>query len=180
VSDATTEALSELAEVAERLRAVTVAVRGTHGTQGSGVLWRPGLVVTNAHVVTGRSVVLEGTTVVEAPVVARDARRDLAVASVPIDFGTGAQIAPGDPPVGALVVALGNPLGWRGAMSAGIVHGREPKTGFILADVQLFPGNSGGPLADVLRRVVGVNTMMLRGLAAAIPVDAVERFLTRG
>jgi serine protease Do len=50
----------------------------------------------------------------------------------------------------------------------------------VKADLRLAPGNSGGPLADAWGRVVGVNAMIVRGLAYAVPSDAVERFLRGG
>ncbi len=178
---------SDLAAVAERLRAITVQVRGRGrgAGSGSGVVWRPGLVVTNAHVATGRSFVVETEdgAVREADVVASDARRDLAVLRVATDRLPVAEVAPpGALRVGALVVAVGNPLGLSGAVTTGIVHALPaPRRGaaLILADLRLLPGNSGGPLSDATGRVVGVNAMILRGLAAAIPSDAVERYLER-
>jgi serine protease Do len=178
---------SDLAAVAERLRAITVQVRGRGrgAGSGSGVVWRPGVVVTNAHVATGRSLVVETVdgAVREAEVVASDTRRDLAVLRIATDRLPVAGLAPpGALRVGALVVAVGNPLGLSGAVTSGIVHALPtPRRGaaFILADLRLLPGNSGGPLGDATGRVVGVNAMILRGLAAAIPSDAVERYLER-
>jgi serine protease Do len=108
---------------------------------------------------------------------------------------------PGDPGElrpGALVVALGNPLGWTGALALGVVHGLDRFGGdgrpdrperpdrpdrpvrpvrWIRADIRLAPGNSGGPLADAQCRVVGINTMVVGGLGLAIPASAVARFL---
>jgi serine protease Do len=178
---------SDLAAVAERLRAVTVHVRGRGrgAGSGSGVVWRPGVVVTNAHVATGRSLVVETADGAEreAQVLASDARRDLAVLRVATDGLPVAGIAPpGALRVGALVLAVGNPMGLTGAVTPGIVHALPaPRRGtaLILADVRLLPGNSGGPLSDASGRVVGVNAAILRGLAAAIPSDAVERYLER-
>jgi len=175
---------TELAGIAARVRAATVQVQGRRrGTWGSGVLWRPGVVVTNAHVVTGRSARVETAdgTVHDARLLATDEGQDLALLAVSTELPPPA-LARDEPRVGALVVAVGNPLGLSGAVTAGIVHGRlTPRRGppIILADLQLLPGNSGGPLADVLGRVVGVNTMMVRGLAAAIPCEVVERFVER-
>lgn len=178
---------SDLAAVAERLRAVTVQVRrrGRSGGTGSGVVWRPGVVVTNAHVASGRWLVVETAdgVVREAEVLATDPRRDLAVLRVATDRLPVAAIATAPVlRVGALVVAVGNPLGLRGAVTTGIVHALPaPRHGaaLILADLRLLPGNSGGPLGDATGRVVGVNAMILRGLAAAIPSAAVERYLER-
>jgi serine protease Do len=50
----------------------------------------------------------------------------------------------------------------------------------VLADVRLAPGNSGGPLADAYGRVIGINTMIVNGLGAAVPGNAVTAFLRRG
>jgi serine protease Do len=52
--------------------------------------------------------------------------------------------------------------------------------GWVLADVRLAPGNSGGPLADAHGRVIGINTMIVNGLGAAVPGNAVTAFLRRG
>ncbi len=178
---------SNLAAVAERLRAVTVQVRGRgrRGATGSGVVWRPGVVVTNAHVASGRWLVVETAdgVVREAEVLASDPRRDLAVLRVATGRLPVAAIATAPVlRVGALVVAVGNPLGLSGAVTTGIVHALPaPRRGaaLILADLRLLPGNSGGPLGDATGQVVGVNAMILRGLAAAIPSAAVERYLER-
>ncbi len=83
------------------------------------------------------------------------------------------------------MVAVGNPLGFIGAVSSGVVHsvGIAPPMGGrtgIYADVRLAPGNSGGPLADYHGQVVGINTMVISGgLALAIPSRLVQLFLKR-
>ena len=83
--------------------------------------------------------------------------------------------------VGAVVVALGHPLGLRRTLTAGIVHAVAPtppdRRRWIHADLRLAPGNSGGPLADTEGRVVGINTLIAGGLALAIPVNEVRRFV---
>jgi len=80
-----------------------------------------------------------------------------------------------------LVVAMGHPLGVRGALTAGIIHAIGPITpggrAWIQADVRLAPGNSGGPLADASGRVMGLNAMVAGALALAIPMAHVERFV---
>ena len=82
--------------------------------------------------------------------------------------------------IGSLVVAVGHPLGMRGALSAGIVHAVAPivrgGAPWIHADVRLAPGNSGGPLADVSGAIVGVNAMIVGGLALAVPIARVIDF----
>jgi len=83
--------------------------------------------------------------------------------------------------VGALVVALGHPLGLRRTLTAGVVHAFAPSLPggrrWIHADLRLAPGNSGGPLADTAGQVVGINTMIAGDLALAIPINDVRRFV---
>jgi serine protease Do len=86
---------------------------------------------------------------------------------------------------GELVIAIGNPLGFAGALSTGVVHsvGRLPGMGsqsWIRADVQLAPGNSGGPLANAEGRVIGINTAIVNGLGVAVPAHTALEFLRRG
>src|SRR5262249_59347045 len=84
---------------------------------------------------------------------------------------------PGTVHVGALVVAVGHPLGVRGALAVGIIHAIGPQQiggrSWIQADVSLARGNSGGPLADASGHVVGLNTMVAGTLALAIPMSDV-------
>src|SRR5205085_2901544 len=112
-----------------------------------------------------------------ATLVHRDPRRDLAVLAVPSDLLPEAVI--GDARTlrpGTLVVAVGHPLGLAGAASVGVVHaaGDGP---LIRSDVRLAPGNSGGPLATVDGRVVGINSMIVNGMGVAIASHVVERVL---
>jgi len=180
----------DLATAAGALRQITVQVRTAGAGAGSGIVWRPdGLIVTNAHVARGPRAAVElwdGRTF-EAPVTARDPRRDLATLQIP---AAGLPAAtPGDPRalrVGDLVLAMGNPLGMVGALAVGIVHAVEGRDGaggrgprWIRADVRLAPGNSGGPLADARGHVVGVNTLIAGGLGCAVPTTTVERFLAQ-
>jgi serine protease Do len=84
--------------------------------------------------------------------------------------------------VGELVIAIGNPFGFIGALTTGVVHaiGRVPGLGpmkWIQADVRLAPGNSGGPLADAQGRVIGINTMIAGGVGLAVPSNTVSRLL---
>jgi serine protease Do len=179
---------SGFGEIAERLRRSTVVVRAGRSGLGSGVLWNGGTVITNAHVATTDQPVVElwdGRTVT-GRLLARDRRRDLAVVEIGApDLVT----APaGDSSLlraGTLVLAIGNPLGFSGALTRGVVHavGQVPGMGrqtWVQAGVQLAPGNSGGPLADAHGRVVGINTMLWRGLGLAVPSNAVAEFLRRG
>ena len=87
---------------------------------------------------------------------------------------------------GELVIAVGNPLGFIGALTTGVVHGLGPirglsTQGWVQASIRLAPGNSGGPLADARGRVIGINTMVVSGgLGLAIPSNVVADFLRRG
>jgi S1-C subfamily serine protease len=147
--------------------------------------------VTNAHVVAdarrGRADFLDG---VQAPVrvVGADPLSDLAVlrAEHPADVPSPVRIGDADTlVVGQLVVAVGNPLGLAGSVTAGVVSAlgrslptRTSRAGRVVEDViqtdaALNPGNSGGALADSAGRVVGINTAVAgTGLGLAVPVNA--------
>jgi S1-C subfamily serine protease len=168
---------------------------GWGGGSGSAVVFTPdGFLVTNAHVVAGAD---RGTaTFVDGDelrfeVVGRDALSDLAVVRA---AGTDLAAAPfGDAArlrVGQLVVAIGNPLGFSGSVTAGVVSalGRSLAArdgqasrlveNVIQTDAALNPGNSGGALADIRGRVVGINTAVAGiGLGLAVPVDAATRLI---
>jgi len=174
----------DLEPLAERLRQVTVELTdGRHGV-GSGVLWPQGCVVTNAHVVREPRLAIrlvDGRRV-EGQVVARDTDADLALLRI---AGAGLPIAKlaesGSARVGSLVVAIGHPLGVRGALTAGIIHAIGPiipgGRRWIQADLKLAPGNSGGPLADASGHVVGLNAMIVGALALAVPVHDMRQFV---
>ena len=171
-------------EVAEQLRRSTVQVQspGRQGS-GSGVIWsKDGVIVTNAHVArdSRAKVALWDGSAHEATLVSRDTRRDLA--SLKIDASGLPAATPGDSGalrVGELVIAVGNPLGFIGALTTGVVHSLPNRRRWVAADVRLAPGNSGGPLADAQGRVIGINTMIAGGLALAVPSNAVGEFLSR-
>jgi serine protease Do len=170
----------ELARVHEQLRRITVEVRSGSGS-GSGVIWRPdGVIVTNAHVAIGprHSVVLADGRTLEARLVARDRRRDLVSLQVAVAGLVAANVRdPSSLRTGELVVAMGNPMGVTGALATGILHS-SPSTGWVQADIRLAPGNSGGPLADAQGKVIGINSMVMNGLALAVPSTAVHSFVT--
>lgn len=168
----------ELGSVIDRLRRATVRIGAGDAALGSGVVWsRDGTIVTNAHVARRSHAVVElwDGRRLEATLVLRDPRRDLALLRVAPDLLPEALVGGvGALRVGALVVAVGHPFGVRGAASVGIVHavGDGP---FVRSDVRLAPGNSGGPLATVDGRVVGINSMVVNGLGVAIGAHVVER-----
>jgi serine protease Do len=153
--------------------------RGAGGPAvGAGVIWHPdGLVLTNAHVATSDvTVVLADLRPRPARLVARDPRRDLAALVIDASGLPAAEIGDsGALRVGEVVLAVGNPLGLVRALSAGLVHAVGPRA--IHADLRLAPGNSGGPLADAEGRVVGLNAMIVGGLAVAVPSREARRFV---
>ena len=166
--------------VAESLQRSTVSVRNGRHSAGSGVVWsEDGLIVTNAHVATRRSawIELRDGRSFEGEVEQRDAHSDLA--ALRIDARDLDAVTVRDSAtlrVGELVIAVGNPLGLVGSVGCGIVHG--PPRQWVSADVRLAPGNSGGPLADAMGRVVGVNSMTVAGtLALAVSSNTIRRFL---
>ena len=185
-------------EVAERLRRSTVHI-GTGGRgHGSGIIVKSGansalksdaVIVTNAHVaaVGPPAVTLWDGRSLRARIDALDRRRDLALLRIPASdsddlpaaaLGDSNRLRPGE-----FVIAIGNPLGFIGALTAGIVHAVGPLPGlgprkWIQAGVRLAPGNSGGPLADAAGTVVGVNTMVAGRLGLAVPSNEVARLLS--
>jgi serine protease Do len=178
--------------VAERLSPSVASLRARSGG-GSGVVITPdGFLLTSAHVVQRARRVHATFTdgrEFEANVVGRDALSDLAVLRaeardlVPAELGDAEKLR-----VGQLVVAIGNPHGFAGSVTAGVVSalGRSLPTrsgaatrwvdDVIQTDAALNPGNSGGALADGLGRVVGVNTAVAGiGLGLAVPINAATR-----
>jgi serine protease Do len=178
-------------EIAERLRRSTVYVANGGRERGgaSGVVWASdGLIVTNAHVArsTRPEVELWDGSRFEARVTAHDARRDLAALRIEanslaaVAAGNSAALRPGE-----LVIAVGNPLGFAGAVSTGVVHSLGPLPGmgrqnWVRATARLAPGNSGGPLANARGEVIGINTAIVNGLGVAVPSRDIGEFLRRG
>lgn len=187
----------ELASAGMRLRDVTVVIstddaraRGSRAAaagHGSGIVWSADTVVTNAHVAVAdrlRVAFADGEQM-RARVIVRDRGGDLALLRLEeprADFASRPVARIGDPQLlraGDLVIANGHPLGVEHALSLGVVHSapRDASNPYISADIRLAPGNSGGPLADASGRVVGVNSMIVGGLALAISTDAVRRLI---
>ena len=182
------------AEVLERVRPSIVRVHGRGPAGAGGIVWRPGAVVTNHHVVAGARQALRVVSVDGRAHAARvlDASRrlDLALLEapganlVPAPIGWSARLR-----VGELVFAVGHPWGQPWVVTAGVVSGlgalhvpgRAGLESYIRSDVHLAPGNSGGPLLDARGEVVGLNAMVIGGdLAVAIPSDVVRRWLGEG
>jgi serine protease Do len=182
-------AIPGFGEIAEQLRRSTVLIESGGRGAGSGVIWSSdGTVVTNAHVVRGSRVSMQlwDGREFDAAVRSRDPRRDLA--QLQIGAANLPAASPADSSVlrpGELAIAIGNPLGFVGALATGVIHAVGPLRGlgrrsWVQADVRLAPGNSGGPLADARGRVIGINTMVAGGLALAIPSNGVRDFLSVG
>ncbi|SEP15479.1 S1C family serine protease [Trujillonella endophytica] len=181
------------AELAPHVAALLVPGPRGRGGAGSAVVV-PGdrLLVTNAHVVgqgrTALALFSDGSES-EVDVVGVDPLSDLAVVRAraavpaPAELGDAAGLR-----VGQLVVAVGNPLGLAGSVTAGVVSGlgrslptRDGRAARVVEDViqtdaALNPGNSGGALADSAGRVVGINTAVAGwGLGLAVPVNETTR-----
>jgi S1-C subfamily serine protease len=161
-----------------------------YGGAGSGVVITPdGYLVTSAHVVAaGNSAsasFIDGTEF-DVDVIGADPLSDLAVARAraatlqPVRIGNADQLR-----VGQLVVAMGNPMGFSGSVTSGVVSGlgrslatadgnghRRFIEDVIQTDAALNPGNSGGALADSHARLIGVNTAVAgMGLGLAVPMN---------
>jgi S1-C subfamily serine protease len=190
--DAYSRTIVQVAEtVLPSVASLRVRSRRGQGAGSASVLTDDGFLLTSAHVVTGAETAeasfADGTEVT-ADVVGRDVLSDLAVlharAATPpaLELGDAARLR-----VGQLVVALGNPLGLAGSVTAGIVSalGRSLPTQagriideVIQTDAALNPGNSGGVLADSRGRMVGVNTAVAGiGVGLAVPINATTRQL---
>ena len=178
-------AVEGFGEVTERLRRSTVHVRSGGQGSGSGVIWTSrGVIITNAHVIRGNSPTVElwDGRRLAARVLQHNRGRDLAALQIDAPdlpaaaHGDSAALRPGE-----LVIAVGNPMGFVGAVSTGVVHRMENMEArpWIISDVRLAPGNSGGPLANAKGEVVGITAMIAGGLGFAIPSNSVSRFLAR-
>jgi S1-C subfamily serine protease len=179
--------------VVPSVASLKVTSRRGEGSGSASVLTADGYLLTSAHVVEGASTAVatfaSGTESM-ADVVGRDPFSDLAVlrargeVPTPVTLGDAGQLQ-----VGQLVVAVGNPLGLAGSVTAGIVSalGRSLPTRqgrvvdeVIQTDAALNPGNSGGVLADSRGQMVGVNTAVAGiGVGLAVPInDTTQRIIS--
>lgn len=188
--------------VAERLSPsvanlrVARRVRGGRVLDGGGsavVIAPDGILLTSAHVVhraAGKSLAsFANGSECEVAVVGADPLSDLAVLRAELSSLHAAELGDAEAlRVGQLVVAIGNPHGFGGSVTAGVVSalGRSLPTrsgattryveNVVQTDAALNPGNSGGALADGLGRVVGINTAVAGvGLGLAVPINAATR-----
>ena len=170
-----------------------------HEAEGAGsgaVIDREGHIITNYHVIDGAqqiSVTLASNDVFPAELIGGDKEHDIAVLKInapadvlfPINMGASEHLR-----VGQRVYAVGNPFGWDGTMTTGIVsslnrnlpsriEGRQMKS-LIQTDAAMNPGNSGGPLLDGNARMVGMcvaiasRTGQNTGIGFAIPIDRIK------
>jgi S1-C subfamily serine protease len=196
--DAYSQVIVSVAELlTPRVAALRVTQRRRDGSRANGagsavVFTNDGFLLTNAHVVgkaeAGEAAFADGTTV-QFRVIGIDPLSDLAVIRSdgptpgPVRLGEASQLR-----VGQLVVAVGNPLGLAGTITAGVVSalGRSLPTqsgtatrmvdDVIQTDAALNPGNSGGALVIASGEVVGINTAVAgMGVGLAIPINEITR-----
>jgi len=163
--------------------------------QGSGFfITQDGYAVTNNHVVQNAAnvtVTTDDGKAYTAKVIGTDSRTDLALIKVDGNTFPYVKLADNAPRVGDWVLAVGNPFGLGGTVTAGIVsaRGRDigagPYDDFIQIDAPVNKGNSGGPTFDVDGNVIGVNTAIFSpsggsvGIAFAIPADTVKSIISQ-
>ena len=165
---------------------------------GSGfIIDKKGLVVTNNHVIQGAEdifISVNGSTEYKAKVVGKDPYMDLAVLQIesndkfePVSFGDSDKARVGD-----WVIAIGNPFGFGGTVTSGIISSRNRDIGltryddFIQTDASINVGNSGGPLFNLDGEVIGINTAIIApgasgsiGIGFAIPSNPASRVITQ-
>ena len=163
---------------------------------GSGfIIDKKGLIVTNNHVIYGAEdivVTVNGTTEYKAKVIGKDPYMDLAVLEIesdesfkPVSFGDSDKARVGD-----WVIAIGNPFGFGGTVTSGIISSRNRDIGltrdddFIQTDASINQGNSGGPLFDLNGKVIGINTAIIApgqsgsiGIGFAIPANPASKVI---
>tara|TARA_B100000686_G_scaffold23834_1_gene22415 strand:+ start:91 stop:1392 length:1302 start_codon:yes stop_codon:yes gene_type:complete len=165
---------------------------------GSGfIVDKKGLVVTNNHVIQGAEdifVTVNGKTEYKAKVIGKDPYMDLAVLQIDSDekfqtvtFGDSDKARVGD-----WVIAIGNPFGFGGTVTSGIISSRNRDIGltryddFIQTDASINQGNSGGPLFDLNGKVIGINTAIIApgqsgsiGIGFAIPSNPASKVINQ-
>lgn len=159
---------------------------------GSGfIIDENGYIITNNHVIDKAksiSVVFSDNTTIEAKLIGRDAKTDLALIKIdakhklkPVKFGDSDKIRIGD-----WILAIGNPFGLGGSVTAGIISAKSrdiesgPYDTFIQTDASINQGSSGGPMFNLKGEVIGINTAIFStnggsmGIGFAIPVNLAD------
>jgi len=178
---------ADAGNLADLLAHAVVEIHSPRGG-GAGIIWGDsGLIVTNAHCVPrGAPVRVDsGGRTQSADVIAYSRDHDLAllraaaVSGPLLELRDVHSLRPGE-----IVFAHGHPLGMSHSLTMGAIHGvaTHPRTGeprFVVADVRLAPGNSGGALVDANGRLVGINSMVVGGLGVAVPAVVAREFVMR-
>ena len=165
---------------------------------GSGfIIDKKGIVVTNNHVIEGAEdiiVSVNGSTEYKATVIGKDPYMDIAVLKIesekkfiPVSFGDSDKARIGD-----WVIAIGNPYGFGGTVTSGIISSRNRDIGltryddFIQTDASINIGNSGGPLFNLDGEVIGINTAIIApgksgsiGIGFAIPSNSASNVISQ-
>jgi serine protease Do len=164
---------------------------------GSGfIIDKEGIVVTNNHVIQGAEDILVSVngTEYKAKVIGKDPYMDLAVLQIesdekfePVEFGDSDKARIGD-----WVIAIGNPFGFGGTVTSGIISSRNRDIGltryddFIQTDASINLGNSGGPLFNLEGKVIGINTAIIApgqsgsiGIGFAIPSNPASKIISQ-
>ncbi len=165
---------------------------------GSGfIIDKKGIVVTNNHVIQGAEdivVSVNGSKEYKAKIIGKDPYMDLAVLQIeseekfqPVTFGDSDKARVGD-----WVIAIGNPFGFGGTVTAGIISSRNRDIGltryddFIQTDASINQGNSGGPLFNLKGQVIGINTAIVApgqsgsiGIGFAIPSNSASKVINQ-
>ena len=164
---------------------------------GSGfIIDKEGIIVTNNHVIEGAdeiTVIMSDQTEFTAELLGRDPKADLAVLKIEPDQTELTAVQWGDSDlmrVGDWSIAIGNPLGLGGTVTAGIIsaisrdlRGSSPYVKFLQTDASINRGNSGGPLFNVEGKVIGINTAIISqtggsiGLGFAIPSNSAKKIV---
>ena len=163
---------------------------------GSGfIIDKKGIVITNNHVVQGAEdiiVYVNSSEEYKAKIIGTDPYMDLAVLQIesdknfiPVSFGDSDNARVGD-----WVIAIGNPFGFGGTVTSGIISSRNRDIGltryddFIQTDASINQGNSGGPLFDLNGKVIGINTAIIGqtgsiGIGFAIPSNPASKVISQ-
>lgn len=177
------------ADIVERVSPAVVSITNSKGLGSGFVIDSEGYVVTNNHVMSGLNeaeVRFSDGTKYKARLIGRDEATDIALLKIdaPKSFPSLRFYDDQKMRVGDLVLAVGNPFGLNGTVTAGILSARGRDeigsgqyTDYLQLDAAINPGNSGGPTFDVNGRVIGMNTMGRpgSGIGFAIPSSTIQR-----